>query len=494
MFRRMSARRWRAWRPMLVMTATAALLAATADCGTSAPTMSPTPAATATASPAGPPITIRWYLGLGSMPIRSDVEAFVKRYNQSQHEIVLELLPPDSSIPEFQKMLDEGDPPDIVGPCWVSMLSRFPGAWLDLHDEIVKQGYDLARFDPKVVELLRLGSWGQVGLPYTDNPLFIFYNKDLFSEAGLPDLPRSVGETYMGKPWDWNTLRDVATQLTFDQKGRTPADPKFDPAHVRQWGFDFFRDYDGEGIASAFGGGSLVASDGKTAQIPQPWRDGWRWYRDAIWTQHIAPSAAQKQSLAQDPLVSIATGRIAMSATTASSISTYSWASGLPYTSPPPATPAFKRWDIGVLPSWNGSVTSPADLTAFALTAGSRHQDEAFRIMVAIMADPGLRQVFDPGGQDMPAELSAQAAYFAALDTQIQNKFPGNTVTWSVLVEMAARPAIPHQQSPVPNALQASNDVYAFLQDLISKPGLNIDDLIDALRAKLQADFDASPA
>jgi len=53
---------------------------------------------------------------------------------------------------------------------------------------------------------------------------------------------------------------------------------------------------DGRRMASCFGGGSFVAEDGKTAQIPAVWRDAWSWYYDAMWKKHFAPTGTETAS------------------------------------------------------------------------------------------------------------------------------------------------------------------------------------------------------
>jgi multiple sugar transport system substrate-binding protein len=482
--------RARSGRSVSVCPAIFAIAVLAWGCGSSTPpTASPT--ATATASAEAVPITIRWYLGFtlpASNQMLESAEAFARRFNESQDEIVVEVEAGSAMDPlgEFSLMVSEDDPPEIVGPAPETFLFRYQGAFLDLEDEIAKQDVDLAQVDPQLIGLLRLADRGQIALPYTVSPGFIFYNKDLFSRAGLPDLPKRVGETYMGKPWDWNALGDVAALMTRDKNGRNASDGRFDPAHVVQWGFDFNSFFELR-IASSFGAGSLLAQDGRTTQVPEQWRVGWRWYYDAIWTRHVVPTAAQKEVLDPNSIGTAASGRVAMAAA-------FPWAIPLfggirDSIDDPEPSPAFANWDMAVMPSWEGEVSSPTDVDAFALTAKTRHPDEAFRVMTAIMADPGLRTVFD----DMPADRSARAAYYARLDAELAGKFPGNTVSWSVLDEMAAHPAVPHPEAEPPYLPTAYSYLRAFYGDLTGVAGLDLDARIDALLKDLQYVFGAAP-
>jgi multiple sugar transport system substrate-binding protein len=479
--------RVRSWRGRPVVAGLAAIVVASliAGCGSSAvPTGSPTPGATASPSPSAEPVTIRWFTGFSSIWAMSDpeeIEAFVERFNESQDEVILELVV-ELMYPAkaFELMLAAGDPPDIVGPAWATDLYRYDGEYLDLDGEIAEQGYDTGQIDPQLLGLLRLEGRGQIGLPYGVGPGFVFYNKDLFAKAGLPDLPKHVGETYQGKPWDWNTLRDVAALLTLDSKGRTANDPHFDAAHISQWGFDFEGLYD-VSLASSFGGGSLVAQDGRTAQIPDNWRDAWRWYYDAMWTRHIAPTGPQEKALDPKQLGTPATGRVAMAVALPWAIPLFGGVSTS--VDDPDPIPTFERWDVAVMPSWNGSVSSPTQVEAFAVTADSAHHSQAFRVMTAIMADPKLRASFG----DMPADRSARPAYYAELEAELAADFPGNTVTWSVLDEMAAHPATPDPEATLPHPTRFYSTFRAFSDDLAGRGDLDIDARIDALREAVQS-------
>ena len=47
-----------------------------------------------------------------------------------------------------------------------------------------------------------------IGVPYAVYPSYLYFNKDLFDEAGLPYPPTKVGDLYDGKPWDMDAVRD----------------------------------------------------------------------------------------------------------------------------------------------------------------------------------------------------------------------------------------------------------------------------------------------
>jgi multiple sugar transport system substrate-binding protein len=441
---------------------------------------SPTPSPTASPSPTATPgpVTVRWFAvdyssGSAAMPYQIE---WIRDFNERQSEIVLklELVPSDMVLDHLKTEISLGNAPDIVGPLGQKTRDGFEGLFLDLNPLMESHGFEKGNYDPALFRLLSEGD-AQVGIPYLIFPAFMFYNKDLFVKADLPDLPKHVGETYMGKTWDWNEVKAIGQKLTLDKNGKNATQAGFDPNNIVQFGIDF-QWWDGRRMASAFGAGSFVAEDGRTAQIPPTFADAWRWYYDAIWTSHFAPSATYMHSTLLNNGMTVSSGRIAMAAANGWSINSYGTA----------GKATFKAWDMAVMPSWKGQTSGPIDADSFVLAKAGKHPDEAFEVITTIMQDQGLMQVY--GG--MPADKRLQPAYFAAFDTQLEAIFPGNEVSWQVLDEMSGYPAIPSHEANMPNFLQATADYSAFFTKLQASPGLDFDEELVHLQIKLQADFD----
>jgi multiple sugar transport system substrate-binding protein len=450
------------------------------------------PSAGPTASPSPSPgdtVVVRWFVGLGSgtQPNAIDPETeFVRRFNESQSRIYinLEKVSNKYAYDVLKTQIAAGSAPDIVGPVGVRGRNGFAGVFMDLTPLIASHHFDTRDFEPALVRFMAQGNDGLVGLPYLMYPAFMFYNKDLFEAAGLPDLPAKVGEPYMGKTWDWNNLSEIAARLTLDDKGRRSTDPAFDAGHIAQWGIDF-QWWDARRMASAFGGGSFVGSDGRTAQIPEVWREAWSWYYEAMWVKHYAPTGEQVSGKLLNEGVTISSGRIAMGGANGWAINSYG-----SFDSEGASTAEFKAWDIAVMPSWKGQTSGPIDMDTLLITKSSAHPDEAFEAMLAIMADKNLQIIY--GG--MPARIPDQQAWFDSVDTFLAKYvFPGNQVNWSVLQEMSKYPAIPSHEADMPNPVKAIEDYGAFYTRLQNTPGLDVDAELDALRITLQADFDAGP-
>jgi multiple sugar transport system substrate-binding protein len=501
---------------LVVVVAAGAVLVAVRPAG-STEGGTPTPVSLSTPSPARSCAgsEVRWLVGLGTGTEPAQIEAerkFVAAYNQSQTCTLLSLVvvPNASAYDVLKTEIAQGHAPDIIGPVGTRGMYGLDGLVLDLRDEMSFQSFDSTAYEPAVMQYLTDDSGAQIGLPYQMYPGFIFYNKDLFARASLPDLPTKVGETYQGRTWDWNELGRIAALLTIDKNGKKSGETGYDRNYVVQYGLAF--DWaDARRVASCFGGGSFVESDGRTSQIPAVWREAWSWYHDAAWKTEVIIPAHYSAIGGQDGWAG--RGAVAMSPYWPWGLNgLYSGYSGNVWefrgarswpgapagsnTEKRVASAAIKGWGMSVMPSWEGQTSSPLDMDSFSILASSKNPDDAFLAMTAIMADIDLRVALGGG---MPARIPDQGAWIAARDAQQAALFPGNLVDWTVLQEMSRHPAVPSHEAGMPNLTQSLADVAAFYQDL--RYGLHdshgndlpydVSAELDKLKAKLQTDFDA---
>jgi multiple sugar transport system substrate-binding protein len=141
-------------------------------------------------------------------------------------------------------------------PVGIQVRAEYPSYWLGLNDEIARNKTDLGAYPPALLKTFKDAAGQYQGLPYDEYPGFIFYNKDLFEAAGLPDLPTQVGQKYMGQDWTWDELATIAKQLTVDTSGKKSTDAGFNPANTWDYGFDTQWINDLRRFATPFGAGS----------------------------------------------------------------------------------------------------------------------------------------------------------------------------------------------------------------------------------------------
>ncbi|MRR29907.1 extracellular solute-binding protein, partial [bacterium] len=463
--------------PIFTSSTTAAPTAAPT---TEAPTVAPTEATTQapTSEPLKPgQVEIRWFIGLGTGTDPEQLTAeqeVVDAFNAAHPDIklVTEIVTYESAFDTLATELAAGNPPDIVGPMGVDGAESFHGQWLDLTDLIAKNKYDLTQFDQGAVNFYKTGGEGQLGIPFGIYPSVMYYNKPLFDEAGLAYPPHKYGEAYImpdgtSLEWNYDTVQKLAMILTVDANGKDATDPAFDAANIVQYGY-VPQYQDARAMGSYFGAGSLVAADGKTAQIPPEWAAGWKWIYDGTWKYHFIPNQAVIDSPEMGAGDPFGGGRVAMALT-------HTW-----YYS----EIALENWDMGVVPSYNGKTTANFNADTFRIMKATKNPDAAFTVLKYLLDDASIKLLNTYGA--MPARTSDQVAYLAALN----DVYPWKP-DFNVAVEGIAYADNPSFEAWMPNYLEArarvANDFTTMLQ---STGGLNMDDEIAKLKADLQVIFD----
>lgn len=436
-----------------------------------------TPAKTAAPSD-NAPVEIRWFIGLGTGtdPAQLEVEnKVVEEFNATHPHIklVLEVVNYNAARDTLATELASGNPPDIVGPVGVSGAEAFHGQWLDLTPLIEETHYDLSQFDEGAVNFYKVGGQGQIGLPFAIFPSILYYQRDMFDEAGLAYPPHRYGEKYTWpdgttEEWNYDTLRKLAMLLTVDKNGKDATQAGFDPTAIVQYGYEP-QYQDARAVGSYFAAGSAVADDGKTAQIPEPWVAAWKWLYNGIWTDHFIPNQAIRESQEYGSGNPFNSGKVAMALT-------HLW-----YTCC--VADAGQNWDMAVVPSYNGKVTANFNADTFRILKQSQHPQEAFEVLTYLIGDASLELLAVYGG--MPARIADQQAFFAEKDKQ----FPQD-VDWQVAVDGIAYADNPSFEGYMPNYNESFDRFNTFLSLLMTTEGLDIDKEVQTLKADLQAIYD----
>jgi multiple sugar transport system substrate-binding protein len=419
------------------------------------------------------PVTIRWFVGLGTGQNAEQVEAqeaVVAAFNASQDAIVLELeiVQNDVAYDALATAIASGDAPDIVGPVGVRGSNAFSGTWLDLQSVVDSSGYDLSQFPQGAVDFYRVEGEGLIGLPFGVFPSFIFYNRALFDEAGLEYPPHQFGESYAdGDAWDYDKLRELALLLTVDANGNDASSPDFDPEAIEQFGY-YTQWTDLRGALSQFGAGALADTDGN-AEMPAHWRAGAQWLHDAIWSDSYYPSQAYADSELLATPNPFASGNIAMA-------QVHLWFTCC-------LGEMEDEWDIAVMPAYDSAPTAKLHADTFRILNTTEHPEEAFTVLTYLIgeASSDLLQVY--GG--MPAREDETADFFTGLDEQ----YPFD-VDWQVALDSLGVPDNPSHEGNMPNFQQADDRIAAFYSLLNADGTIDLDAEIQTLLTDLQAIFD----
>jgi multiple sugar transport system substrate-binding protein len=437
-------------------------------CGPKGPAPTPT---------ACTPVEVRWFVGLGTGTDPAQVEAenkIVEDFNKTHPciKLVIEIVNYESARDTLATELASGNPPDIVGPVGVSGAEAFHGMWLDLTPLIESSGYDVNQFDKGAVDFYKVGGEGQIGLPFAIFPSMLYYQRDMFDEAGLNYPPHKYGEKYVmpdgtEAEWNYDTLRQLAMLLTVDINGKDATSPDFDPTQIVQYGYEpQYQDL--RAIGSYWGADTFLDADGKTVRIPPQWDAAWKWVYNGVWVDHFIPTQAVRDSAEYASANPFDSGKVAMAIT-------HLWYVCCIFE-------AGENWDIAAVPSYNGKTTSNFNADTFRILKASQHPSEAFEVVQYLIGDVSMELLAQYGG--MPARAKDQTAFFDGL----KETFPWD-IDWQVAIDGIAYADNPSFEGYMPSYQEAFDYTNTFLNKFLTTEGLNMDEEIANFKAELQVIF-----
>jgi multiple sugar transport system substrate-binding protein len=429
------------------------------------------------------PVVVQWFIGLGTgtqdvqqAPQKQVVDDFNASHTDIQIEMIVAAnnqVAPDT----LSTLIAGGTPPDVIGPVGFSGANLYQGQWLDLQPLVDAAGYDLSQYSPALVDLYKTPE-GLVGIPFITFPSLMFYNIDLFDEAGLNYPPSEFGAPYVMPDgteveWNWDTVAAIAQILTVDSNGNDATSPDFDPAAIEQFGYNnqwgtLRKDM------STFGGANFWDPETNKISIPEHWRAQLQWTWDGIWKSHFIPTATYDASQLFTPSA-FASSRVAMA--------------DVPLWYTCCVGDMTSAWDLAVVPSYNGESWSPTDADTFRILASSDTPDAAFEVLSYLQGEASEVLIQTYGG--FPAALASQEAAIAAKATA----FPSVT-HWDVIVPSLDRAANPNHETWNPGFNETQlrfNDLRTLIYgDTGADIDLNAE--IDRLEADLQKLVDTASA
>ncbi len=421
--------------------------------------------------PTSEPVPIRWFVGLGTGSDPGQLigqQQVVADFNSTHPGISLTLEVVDNAS-AYETLLAEiaaGNPPDVVGPVGIHGANYFGDYWLDLEPLVVAAGYDLSDFDPALLDLFQTEE-GFNGMPFLIYPSFIYYNEDLFDQAGLAYPPHQYGQPYTdtvyGGDWTVEKLEEIGMLLTLDDSGKNATDPIFDPGNIVQFGYMNQWPTDLRGEATLFGAGSFVDGNGD-AQIPDHWRAAVQWYYSGMWENVFIPNDPYANSAWFSNGNVFNSGHLAM-------MQNHLWYAGLSLNN-------VSNWDIAAVPSYSETVTAKLNADTIRILNSTQYPNEAFEVLAYLTTDAVTSLVLTYGGY--PARISEQPAAL----TNLSLTYPG--VDWQVMVDSIAFLDDPSHEGYMPRYQEAYERILEFQNLYRGTAGLDIDSRLDELRDDLQ--------
>jgi len=261
-------------------------------------------------------------------------------------------------------MVAAGVPPDVMY-AWPQVLQDFAskGIYLPLNAFIKRDGIDQGKWFPQILKAYKYKD-KIYGLPRGWNPYVLYYNKNLFDEAGVP---------YPDESWTWQTVIKYGRKLTKrDREGRIEQFAISNvPYQIFVWSM----------------GGKFFDREGKPSYDGPKTIEGFQLARDLIWKYKISPTPQQlKQNQSAEDM--FLTGRVAM------------FALGMW------AVPRFRtikkfKWDIAVMP--RGKVRKTMLVTAgWAISSATKHPQQAWDLVKYLSGDEAqtyqMKIFRDPSG------------------------------------------------------------------------------------------------
>jgi multiple sugar transport system substrate-binding protein len=173
---------------LVVMLATFALLAAacTSDGGGDAPSPIDTAAS-------HEPVTLQiWGAWTGR-----ELEQFNKIFDGFHEKYPWLTVESKGGVndPKILAAISSGTPPDVVLSFTLDSVGKFceSGAWEDLNPFIEQSGFDVTQF-PASVEAYTSFAGSRCAFPFLTDAYGLYYNTDMFDEAGITDPPTTLTE------------------------------------------------------------------------------------------------------------------------------------------------------------------------------------------------------------------------------------------------------------------------------------------------------------
>lgn len=447
---------------------------------------------------------IRWYccLGAGDDPSQVEVETkVINDFNAAHTDVQIqgEFVIYDLAYDTLSTEIAGGNPPDIIGPVGFGGANAYAGHWLDLGPLIESTGFDTSQYESSAVDYFKVGD-AQEGLPFAIYPSELYYQRGAFEEIGINEPPHKYGDDYVAigpaaialgvedgasVPWSHDTARVLAMLLTVDENNKDATQEGFDPNKIAQYGFEPQRD-DMRGLAANWAAGSLVAADGRTAQIPEAWATAWKWYYNGIFTDHFIPDGAHyNDQISWNPDgVPFCNGKVAMA-------ENFLWSTYC-------LSGAGDNWDIAAIPGYQGTQTAAFNADTYRIWKDTKDPDAAFTVLTYLLTDAAedLTQVYGA----LPAKEDLRAAFYDSLESGIEDEL-GSTlqkpVDWQVAEDGIGHADVPNFESPLPLNKSGDNTYNESVSKIVlyatrwdTTPGLDMNTEITNLQRDLQAIWD----
>jgi multiple sugar transport system substrate-binding protein len=257
------SKHWPRRQPLLIFMAAIVAALVLAACPASAPAGAPADSADAAAPASTGQREIVWMVRTNPVENPWEQNVVIPAFEEEYPDIRVNLLIIDQ--PEIalkrEAMIAAGEPLHVWSTNWGGdgfASDRYRGLLTDLTPLIERDNVDMSAFIPEVLDIYNIEG-SQWGLPFLTTGSYLFYNMDIFDEAGIP-YPTTDWED---ESWTWDAVLELAQQLT--ENAEDPMNATYGwnediwPAEGKAWLFGAFP-WEDDSFDTGFGQTFNIAS------------------------------------------------------------------------------------------------------------------------------------------------------------------------------------------------------------------------------------------
>lgn len=293
---------------------------------------------------------------------------------------------------KVQTMIAGGTPPDIMMIAENYQVYASKNQIIPLDDLIAANNLDMKeKYNEDVANIMTYDG-KYYGMPDRAGAMVVFYNKDLFDQAGV---------AYPSQDWTQKDMLEAAQKLTIKEGDKTIQWGYYPGSWWPQWMQLVYQN-----------GGSLFDENNKPTFDTPEVRAALQLMNDMSFKYGTSPTPveiADMGNIGADPL--FAQGKIAMETTGFWNIGSLSKVEGI-------------NWDIA--PVWG--VTN-SFFNGLTITKDSKHQEEAFAVINALTTLEAQMPIIE-SGQDAPATKAALTS-----DAFLNAEYGGKKINMSAFID-----------------------------------------------------------
>lgn len=334
-------------------------------------------------------LTVFVGFGTGNSPEQIGPQDEVARAFEARHPgVKVDIQHVDWAVhnAKFAAALAGGKPYDMALPIGLRGFHEFSldNVWMPIDELLQRDKVDLSEYSQ---DLINLTKWQgkSYGIPFDYYTDALFYNVDLFDQAGLAPPP-SRWDT---PEWTWQALLEKARKLTRDIDG---------DGRIDQWGLETVGNM--EAFEMSFGARQLSPDNRKVLLTTPEMLAAYRFWQRLFWEEHVTWNITDDVSAITQSWPFFMSGKIGMSVLTSYNLKDMQLVGDR------------FRWNVAAKPRGPAGVKPLIYVDSFAIVAASPNRDLAWEFAKFIL-QPEISTKLSLAYGGIPATRSGVTTFLA---------------------------------------------------------------------------------